>query len=299
MSTFIATNITAANGVVITPSVLKFANGAVLNVGNSSIEQGNGQPIVNAGASIAYGTSVVNSSLITIPALTMCGSLLSSVGGIVNTQIFTANGTWTNPNNALSLTGNEQVFVMAWGGGGFGGQGAGGGACVLGVYFISNVGNTATITVGPGGGVSGGPGGNSVFAPTGTGLTMTAYGGGGSDGSSCGGGGGWLGVGGLTTAGEPLGGAAAGAASTFGGGGAATSAGGDSILGGGGGGKGAGSGGVSVYGGAGGTSTMTVSTSVFGGSGANATVAATTPGGAGGSTNTNGARGEVRVWVIR
>jgi len=92
---------------------------------------------------ITVGSSFINSTAISVPQLTLGGIAWAGSGGsfpgfgaIVNTQIFTANGTWTNPtaNASLGLTGNEQVFIMMWGGGGGGSgnssfaAGGGGGA---------------------------------------------------------------------------------------------------------------------------------------------------------------------------
>lgn len=317
MSEFITSDITASNGIIIAPSVLKFANGAVLSIGNSSIAYGNDSPIVNADASFTFGTSVVNSSLITLPGLIVGGGSLfvGSIGGIVNTQIFTANGTWTNPNNTLSLSGNEQVFVMMWAGGGGGANstsspGGGGGACMLGTYLVSEVGNTATITVGPGG-TTGTTGGNSIFTPSGTAKTLTAYGGGNANSLNLvgGGGGGSLGVGNdVGTGGELLGGAngAPGGTSTFGGGGGGNTnpaGGGSSVFGGGGGGRALtllATGGSNIYGGGGGSGNNGgFGTSVFGGQGGNSSVSATTPGGGGAGFGGSGTRGEIRVWVVR
>lgn len=65
----------------------------------------------------------------------------ASWGGILDYQVFTANGTWTKPSN---LTGSEIVYVEMWGGGGsgggvpssgnVGGGAGGGGAFIEGIY---------------------------------------------------------------------------------------------------------------------------------------------------------------------
>lgn len=306
MTTVATANVTAANGIDIFPYPLKFANDASLSL-QETIKYANGTSIINT-SSLVYGTTIANSSLITVPGLTIAGQLFSGIGGegIVNTQFFTANGTWTNPNNALGLAGNEQVFIMMWGGGGGCASGtgqAGGGACVIGTFLISEVGNTATITVGSGGSISGLEGNASIFTPTGTASVMKAFGGGGQPTASGGGGGG----GGLSsgsnstifTGGSPLGGATT-IASLFGGGGGG-SPGGSSIFGGGGGGTKGSNGGTSLYGGGGGAAGSGVGgSSVFGGRGADGShTTPAIPGGGALGPSVAGARGEVRIWVIK
>jgi hypothetical protein len=278
--------------------------------------------------------STVNSTAISVPQLILGGVGLGGglpLGAIVNTQIITANGTWTNPisNTSLGLTGDETVLIMMWAGGGGATRttnpyymGGGGGACFIGTGKLSDFSTpSCAVTVGPGGASSNSPGtagtgGNTVFVINSS-STFTVCGGGGARtaGTS-----GWAGTGGglysngvdnsAGGGGDPLGGTNSGGqsptfgASTFGGGGgpgAANVAAGNSVFGGGGGGRtftGVMQGGGSIYGGAGGGGATTVPTSNFGGNGANNTQAATTPGG-GGTTQFNGARGEVRVWVIR
>ena len=222
-------------------------------------------------------------------------------------QTFTTSGIWTKPAN---LTGNEEVYVQAWGGGGGGGgtgssgtntAGGGGGSAFVDFTFrASDLSSTETVTIGAGGtgGVGTGAataGGNTTF-----GSHLTAYGGGfgasedsGADGGA-GGGAGALGVGangsGATdgTGGAP-GAAAAGVSSSgFGGGGGGGNGptAGSSGSGGGGGGRNSSNGGSSVYGGGGGGSGGTGSggntagTSKFGGAG-----------GAGGLTSAGGSAG--------
>jgi len=233
----------------------------------------------------------------------------------VNTQLFTANGTWTKPSWATD--GKELVIVHMWGGGGGGGSGpggqssGGGGAFVYGYFIANNLSATQSVTVGLGGAQSAGGaaanGTNSSFA------NLTAYGGQGvwSTGAA-GGGGGWLSTGTTNNqeGGDPLGGSnTAGSSpdSTFGGGYGAgnITRSGQSIYGGGGGGLTTFfSGANSVYGGGGGAghASMTNGKSIFGGNGGTATVAASIPGGGGGGNATSigaGARGEVRVYTLR
>lgn len=256
----------------------------------------------------------------------------------IDYQVFTATtstGTWTKPSG---LTGNEMVVVQVWGAGGGGGAnngrggtGGGGGSYQEGFFKASSLGSTETVTVGANGsagsgGGSGGVGGNSSF-----GSWITAYGGGGGGiggGTSGSGGGGGAGIlsagstGSGTTGGSGgspggasnadnsgFGGAGGGNANTaghaaaYGGGGGAGSSsgttaaigGGNSVWGGGGGGAGpstgtnSAAGGTSVFGGAGGTGSLSSCTEGTAPAG----------GGGGGSPGCAGARGEVRVWVVK
>lgn len=247
-------------------------------------------------------------------------------------QLFTATGTWTKPTN---LSGNELVFVEAWGAGGGGGNagtggtngagGGGGGAFLSGYFRASDLGSTVSVTVGTGAVAT--IGGNTSF-----GSLMTAYGGGAgqsesgaTNNSPGGGGGGVLGAG--TSGNSDTTGGVGGLPGTnttgvtntgFGGGGGGTAGGGAAVYGGGGGSgfNGVGNiGGNSVYGGGGGSgggSAVVGGTSVFGGGGGAAAVnangtAGTAPGGGGGGagwtgstakTGGAGARGEIRVWVM-
>ena len=120
-------------------------------------------------------------------------------------QVFTSSGTWTKPSD---LTGNEMVMVEMWAGGGgggggsgntstntaIGGGGGGGGACTTHYFRASDLGATASITIGAGGslgpgtsthGSNGGAGGNTLFVSTaasGASVSATIYGGGGGGG---------------------------------------------------------------------------------------------------------------------
>lgn len=294
-SNSVVTNILNDNGLVVTDSI---------SIGNVTVNS----------TALTVGNSVVNSSVVQVDSLVLGGTTYTGLGiygAIVNTQIFTTNGTWTNPNanTSLGLTGNEQVLVMMWGGGGGGNtinQVAGGGsACFVGYFPLSTLPSTVSVTVGSGG-TPGVTGGSSIF------NNITIYGG--SYVATRGGSGGGLfsSLTGMYDGGAPLGGTSGnpGGVSTFGGGGGGSvtgAAGGLSVFGGGGAGFGAGTGANSVYGGGGGSSTTAtgVGGSIFGGAGANSTSNASVPGGGGGRndgsfpTNGTGARGEVRVWVIK
>ena len=273
---------------------------------------------------ISIGSVSITPTAVSVPTLVLGGTSFSGglQGGIINYQEFTANGTWYNPYaNAsvnASLTGYEQVLVMAWGGGGGGGNttansgsgGGGGGACVIVNKLANECNSVCNVVVGVGGAVSV-AGGNSVFWSNSS-FSITSYGGGGSGNgvAGCAGGGGWFSKGFNSAAstatgangGGPLGGDQTTRTSTFGGGaGSNTSSGsvaGSSVYGGGGAGRSnTEAGGNSIYGGGGGATQAALGTSIFGGNGGNTTVNASAPGG-GGSANAAGARGEVRVWVF-
>lgn len=245
---------------------------------------------------------------------------------VVNTQIFTANGTWVRP---AWLTSNSLVIVHMWGGGGGAyantistnkvGAGGGGGAFVFGYYKGSILTGNVTVTVGSGGASSrianASAGGNSIFSATG--AILTAYGGGGGGANAthviAGGGGGWISAGGTGTSGAPLGGVITvntlGNDSTFGGGGTIATPGatapansGSSVYGGGAGatetvGGGTGYAGDSIFGGGGGggrSNTLYFGTSVYGGRGGSGysvlfvpTDVAQPPGGGGGTDALN------------
>jgi len=234
----------------------------------------------------------------------------SSITETVNTQIFTANGTWTKPSWATD--GKELVIVHAWGGGGgaYLNNAGGGGAFVYGYFISSQCNSTCNVVVGLGGlaqitaGSNGQPGGTSVFYANTT-NSLSAYGGGGGKIGSTGGGGGWFSTGSSPGAGGgPLGGAAGGTGgdSTFGGGGGFSTTpyiGGNSIYGGGG-----GSNGSSIFGGGGGGNGPTNNgKSIYGGQGGiTAPNTATIPAGGGGNAGGSaydGSRGEVRIYTLR
>jgi hypothetical protein len=227
----------------------------------------------------------------------------SSITETVNTQIFTANGTWTKPSWATD--GKELVIVHMWGGGGGGstnatsGYAGAGGAFVYGYFIASNCNATCNVVVGVGGSatVNGTPGGISLFYANTT-NSLTAYGGEGGNQTVSGGGngGGWF----ANTG--PLVGTrgTTGTDSTFGGGGGAAGSpynSGNSVYGGGGGGaKGQGRAGSSIYGGGGGGGS-TGGDSVYGGAGGKLAAGSIT--GGGGDASQIGASGEVRVYTIR
>jgi hypothetical protein len=270
---------------------------------NGQIDIGNGTGFTRTTITAGNGVTVTNGA----------GSItLSSAGSVVNSQIFSSSGTWTVPSGVQA---NDLVMVELWGGGGGGGAwgssgtngaGGGGGAFYQGWFLASQIGSSQSITVGSGG--AGGfasnaatAGGNSSFGSL---ITVTGGNAGisSSTGGAYGGGGGslsgyavspWTGPAAIQGNGgnSGYGGAGGGGVNSSNNGGT----GGYSIWGGGGGGAYGSSnlgqsGGVSLQGGAGGAGASPTGT------------AGTAPaGGGGGGTTTGGAgaRGEVRVFVIR
>lgn len=252
-----------------------------------------------------------------------------------NYQVFTSNGTWVKPSSGNMVI--IEAWGGGGGGGNLYGSGSksgagggGGGAYARRIIPLSAIPGNVTVVVGAGG-VGGVPDGNVEHGSSGNngasstfGTYLTAFGGGGGNavlGNRSGGGGGGAGSSGLRTG-------ASGGGGGYDGGGAGgrmssedegTSGGDGTGFGGGGGGgieqtPGPGylniskNGGRSIFGGGGGASANNISTSgaggvsLYGGNGARNNTAAEIPGGGGcGMTNSgngNGARGEVRVWVV-
>ena len=146
-------------------------------------------------------------------ALVTSGSAATwgTVASGASIQVFTASGTYT------PTAGKTTFLVFATGGGGGGltasgnggdlGFGAGAGGTAARLYNTTELGASASITIGGGGGgvegsaypsLIGGSGGNTTFDPIGTGLTITGNGGGGAQINEAGG---WVtaGVGGGTS----------------------------------------------------------------------------------------------------
>jgi hypothetical protein len=114
-------------------------------------------------------------------ALVTSGSAASwgVVASGASIQIFTANGTYT------PTAGKTTFLVFATGGGGGGGNGTGsasrgcgggGGGTALRLYDSTEMGSSASLTIGAGGG-SAATGGSTSFDPSGTGVTITGIGG--------------------------------------------------------------------------------------------------------------------------
>ena len=213
-------------------------------------------------------------------------------------QTFLTSATWTKPIGAKS------ICVQLWAAGGGGALagfygGGGGGAYNTFTFLSSQVGTTASITVGFGGG-PGMTGGNSSF-----GSLLLAYGGAGVQSSNAGGGGGGIGSNTNTSdGGSPMGGSIGTSTvnpgvSIFGGGGGGYSGasggvfGAESIYGGGGGGGDNGNGGRSYFGGGGGAR-ITGGQSILGGSGGSIGNQGSVPGG-GASYGSKGGNGKVII----
>jgi hypothetical protein len=119
-------------------------------------------------------------------ALVTSGSAASwgTVASGASVQVFTASGTYTPASGKTTFL----VFATGGGGGSYGSStaasvGAASAGTALRLYSLSELGSSASITVGAGGtggaagGGAGGSGGSTVFTPTGTGLTITGSGG--------------------------------------------------------------------------------------------------------------------------
>jgi hypothetical protein len=304
-------------------------------VNSTGLYLSNSGGVINSSAiSVTNSTSGITALAPTIsaPGISIGGAFYTTLPNeTVNTQIFTANGTWVKP--TWANTGNELVITHLWGGGGGGvsnnstSAGGGGGAFVFGYFKTSQCNSVCNVVVGNAGvgldsGASaitaGGVGGTSIFYANTT-NSLSAYGGGGGNANSTfggagGGGGGWLSAGqsntnrGFALGGSPLGGNNTSTSSTFGGASQANdTAIGASIYGGGAGSAGADVKGDSIYGGGGGAwfnSAVGPGTSFFGGFGggngsSNSTLIVGQIPAGGGGPGANGARGEVRVYTLR
>jgi len=129
-------------------------------------------------------------------ALVTSGSAATwgTVASGASIQVFTANGTYTPTAGKTTFlafaTGGGGGGVAASGNGGDLGFGAGAGGTAARLYNTTELGASASITIGGGGAganftasgvaATGGTGGNTTFVPIGTGLTITGNGGGGA-----------------------------------------------------------------------------------------------------------------------
>lgn len=262
------------------------------------------------------------------------GNWATPTTGAIEVQTFNSSGTWTKPGSGT------YAIVLGWGTGASGGSGnsttnkgggGGGGGYNEGIFLLSDLGSTETVTIAAAAAAvtigDGNAGGNCTF-----GSWLTAYGGGRGGGSinsgAGGGGGGYDAVGGNATGATPGAGGGtwnfgaagtsgnAGGAGLYGGGGGADdttgtgSVGGAGNWSGGGGGSGCqtvggsgGAGGAAFMGGAGGGGSSGTGTGGAGGvsrggggggagaSNGSAATAGTAPGGGGGGTSNSGTSG--------
>lgn len=195
----------------VSPPIYKVRNASdsgwiTIGVLDVNFEVGGITPIANGGTGQTTATAAINAL---VPSQTgNAGKFLGTNGSVISwltaaggasVQVFSSSGTFTPTANKVSF------LVLATGGGGGGGGssstsyaagGGGGGGTALRVYNSTEMGASASVTVG-GGGSGGGPnngsgstGGASVFAPAGTGVSITGYGGSGGFGAGGDGGGG-------------------------------------------------------------------------------------------------------------
>lgn len=160
-----------------------FAVGGVTALANG----GTGQTSASAAINALVPSQTGNSG----KALTTNGTAVSwgTIAAGASIQYFTSSATYTPTNGKTTF-----LAFATGGGGGSGGSlnggssGAGGGGTAIRLYSATEMGASATVTVGAAGSAgssgAGGTGGASSFDPAGTGLTMTGSGGGGSLGGS-------------------------------------------------------------------------------------------------------------------
>ena len=168
-----------SNAAWITVGVLDPANfqvGGVTQIANG----GTGAITAAAGLAALLPSQTGNAGKALITSGTVAGWDVVAAGASL--QTFTASGTYT------PTAGKTTFLVFATGGGGGGGStsfgGSGGGAgTVVRLYNTTELGSSASITIGAGGG-AGASGGSSSFTPAGTGGVMSGLGGGAGSGST-------------------------------------------------------------------------------------------------------------------
>ena len=161
-----------SNSAWITVGVLDPANfqvGGVTQIANG----GTGATTATAALAALLPSQGGNAGKALITSGTVAGWDVVAAGASL--QTFTASGTYT------PTAGKTTFLVVATGGGGGGGSGqggSGGGAgTVVRLYNTTELGSSASITIGAGGG-AGASGGSSSFTPAGTGGVMSGLGGG-------------------------------------------------------------------------------------------------------------------------
>lgn len=289
-----------------TTNVAVVANTTTINSTGIFLDSGNG--VINTTAiKVTSGASnTVIKNVTEIPSINVAGVTYTTItSDTMNVQIFTANSTWSKP--SWATTGNELVYVEAWGPGGAGGNntginaGGGGGGFAFAFFKASQCNAICNVHVGRAGVST-----NSVFFPNTT-IEVKAMGGRvGQEASGRGGAGGGLGNTvdiSPSRLGQGYERADIGTNTIFGGGGSsnATVNAGSSVYGGGGGAMTTRKAGDSIYGGGGGSDTGPAGFSVYGGRGGNSSVAPEMPGGggAGAGSGVQGANGLVKVYTYR
>jgi hypothetical protein len=190
------------------PAVWKIRNGTNsgwITIGTldaTTFAAGGLVPIANGGTGQTTASGAINAL---VPSQTgNANKFLQTNGSVVSwalaaagasIQIVTATGTY------IPSSSKTAFLVLATGGGGGqatagAGSSGGAGATAIRLYSVSEMGGSASVTIGAAGanGNPGANGGNTVFDPGGTGLTLTGGGGGGGTSAVNGGG-----AGGTTT----------------------------------------------------------------------------------------------------
>jgi len=283
-------------------SATKYASKGLTGIANG----GTGQITAAAAIAALLPDQEFNSG----KSLTTDGSALSwALSSVFNSYTFDYTGstqTWTKP-----TTGNL-AFIFIWGGGGSGAtddngsgdSGGGGGACCFGIFPLSQLGSTVSISIGAGGYQSsndqgGNSGGNSTFGSTSDSYYLKANGGEGGQRRDRGGYGGQIySMGNADPSNPTIGGFAGGRGATR-----DSGIGVSSVFGGAGGSSGENSSSAfSVMGGRGGRGGGGTSTDGTGGDGTTST--GSVPGGGGGGRENNGApygaggNGQCKIYVL-
>jgi hypothetical protein len=163
----------ATSGTVVTTATSTGISGSAITTGTVGVSVG------GTGANTLTANNVIlgnGTSAVQFVAPGSTGNVLTSngttwtsaaaAGGQLQTELFTAPGTWTKPSSATRV----RVTVFGAGGAGsqgFPGTGAGTAGGTGGVAYVSNipVSSPVAVTIGAGGANSGGPGGTSSFGP--------------------------------------------------------------------------------------------------------------------------------------
>jgi hypothetical protein len=196
--------IVSVNGVIQAPTDSFTVSGSTITFASSLSASDTIDFIMALGNVLDIGVpsdATVSTSKIIDNAVTSAKLFSSFANGLtnINYQTFTSSGTYT-PTTGMAFC---EVYCTG-GGGGAGGTdgndtscslasgGGGAGGTAIKIYSATEIGASATVTIGSGGSggngaTSGSSGGNSTFIPAGTGGTITGNGGNGSSGYNGGG----------------------------------------------------------------------------------------------------------------